>query len=222
VTPKRILIADDHGIFVAGLRHILQPAYDVIGSVADGRSLVQESARSKPDLIIADISMPLLNGIEALRQIRENDKKVKFLFLTMHPDVTYACEAMDAGASGYMLKHSVSSELFLAVDRVLSGKLYISPPLEERVLGNLADVSGGRKRRMTIKLTGRQREVLQLVAEGRSAKEIGAILGISPRTADFHKKELRKHLDVGTTAELVQYALRLGLVKPTVEKQPGD
>lgn len=210
----QVLIADDHGIFLAGLRHILEPKYEVVEAVADGRALVQAAEQWRPDVIIADVSMPLLNGIDAVRTIKKSNGDIRVIFLTMHPDVTYATEAIDAGALGYVLKHAVTSELLEALDRVLAGKRYISPPLADRVERSLTELASGRRRNFVVRLTPRQREVLQLVAEGRSAKEIADILSISPRTADFHKQALRKQLGVDSTAELVQQAVKLRLLDP--------
>lgn len=209
-----ILLADDHGIFVAGLRHILEPKYKVLEAVSNGQDLVDAAERLRPDLVIADISMPVLNGIDAVRQVMKIWPRAKVLFLTMHPDVTYACEAIEAGALGYALKHSVTEELLEAVSRVLAGKRYISAPLAARVEYALAELNSGRRRKMAVELTPRQREVLQLIAEGRAAKDIADILCISPRTADFHKQEIRKLLGARSTAELVQHAIKLRLVDP--------
>ena len=212
MSRPRVLLADDHGIIVDGLCRILESRFDVVGVVHDGRALVQEALRLRPDLILADISMPVLNGIDAVRQIRKQDVTMKVIFLTMHPDLHYATEAIEAGASGYVLKHSVTSDLLTAVERVLAGERYLSPKLAPRIEEALAEIGSGRKRSLSVDLTERQREVLQLIAEGRSAKEIADILSISPRTAEFHKRQLRKQLGVATTAELVQQALRLRLL----------
>ncbi|MEZ5361532.1 MAG: response regulator transcription factor [Bryobacterales bacterium] len=207
-----ILIADDHRIFAEGLRHILSPYCNVLGTVADGRELIEAAHTLKPELIVADISMPVLNGIDAVRRIRTKNADVKILFLTMHPDVTYATEAIAAGASGYVLKHSVTSELMTAVAAVLRGERYISPSLADKVEKSLVEVSTGRKRSISLSLSSRQREVLQLVAQGKSAKEIAELLFISTRTAEYHKQELRKKLGVASTAELVKQAVRLQLL----------
>ena len=177
----RILLADDHSIVAEGLRSLLEPEFDLIGIVEDGRALIAATEKLQPDVIIADISMPLLNGIEAVRQIKKTNKDVKVIFLTMHPDVTYAVSALEAGALGYVLKHSAPSELSTAVRSALKGKTYIAPLLEGEIM--LSPSKGVQERREEPShLTKRQREVLQLLAEGHLAKEIASILNISTRT----------------------------------------
>ncbi|MEO5925281.1 MAG: response regulator transcription factor [Bryobacteraceae bacterium] len=204
----RILLADDHRIVLEGLRGLLADEFELLGTAADGRELIDLCTRLHPDLVVADISMPLLNGIDAVRQLREQGVTAKFVFLTMHRDQTYATRALDAGASGYVLKHAASDELVTAIHAALRGETYMSealrnPAREESLL------TGGKA---LADITNRQREVLQLFAEGKSAKEVAALLGISPRTAETHKYKLMDELGVKTTAELVQYAIRHGLV----------
>ena len=181
-----ILLADDHKIILDGLRGVLEESFHVLASVTNGRDLVSEANRLQPDVIVADISMPLLNGIEAVRQLRESGCASKVVFLTMHPDPTYATRALQAGGSGYVLKHSAADELVVAIGEVLRGRTSISPELRNPAMTELL---GETKRHVkeTLELTGRQREVLQLLAEGKSAKEIGAILEISARTVEAHK-----------------------------------
>ena len=207
----RILLADDHKIVIEGLSGLLQEDFELVGAVTNGRDLVEEAARLQPDVIVADISMPLLNGIEAARQLRENGSAARIVFLTMHPDIIYATRALDAGASGYVLKHAASDELVAAIHEALRGRTYVSRQLRGPALEELLR-SPRQKTRSAIELTPRQREVLQLLAEGKSAKEIGALLDISPRTVETHKYKMMDDLGVRTSAELVQYAIRHGLV----------
>ena len=207
--PRRVLLADDHPIVIEGLRRVLEPDFEMVGEVADGHALVAAAERLRPDIIIADISMPLLNGIEAARQIRKIDRKVKIVFLTMHPDVTYASEALSAGGSAYVLKSSAGAEILEAIREALSGRLYVSPSInKEVVLIQMARAGRGNQP----ELTRRQREVLHLVSEGRSSKRMAEILHVSPRTIEFHRRSIMKMLALHTTAELVQYAIKHGIV----------
>ena len=207
--PK-VLVADDHRIVAEGLRGLLEPELELVEIVEDGRALLEAHDRIRPDVVVADVSMPLLNGIEAVRQLRQAGSRAKFVFLTMHPDVSYATEALEAGASGYVLKHSAPDELVTAVREALAGRTYITPRVAGAVLEALRKGGSGSE----VRLTSRQTEVLQLVAEGKSAKEIAAILNLSPRTVESHKYAIMDELGVKTTAELVQYAVKKGLVQP--------
>ena len=206
MTRPRILLADDHKIVAEGLRSLLEPEFELVGTVEDGRALIAAAKTLHPDVIVADISMPLLNGIEAVRQIKRSGNKAKVIFLTMHLDATYAARAFDAGALGFVPKHSASSELITAIHEALKGRTYIAPLAKD-----LGQVYGERRTDPARELTGRQREVLQLLAEGRSAKKIAAILEISPRTAEYHKYRMMEVLGIQTTAELIQYAIRHGI-----------
>jgi DNA-binding NarL/FixJ family response regulator len=205
----RLLLADDHRIVVEGLRSILAPEYELVGIVEDGRQLVEAAKRLKPDVIVADIAMPQLNGIDAVGQLRKDGCRAKVVFLTMHKDATYAAKALEVGASGFVLKHSASAELLTAIRAALLGKTYVT-----------TEVAEGLKRSTSMRtvavespsLTPRQREVLQLFAEGRSAKEVAAVLHISTRTAENHKARIMTQLGISTTADLVQYALRHGII----------
>jgi len=203
----RILLADDHRIVAEGLRSLLEPEFELLKIVENGRALVDASEKLRPDVIIVDISMPLLNGIEAVRQIKKGNKDIKVIFLTMHPDVTYAVSAMEAGAQGYVLKHSAPSELTTAVRKVLRGKTYITPLLENEIMVSRHKGSAERREESS-HLTRRQREVLQLLAEGYLAKEIAAKLNISSRTVEYHKYQMMKELGLKTAAELIRYAVR--------------
>ena len=205
----RVLIADDHTLVVDGLRRILEPECDVVGAVEDGRSLLAAAKQLQPDIILLDISMPLLNGVEAARRLRGAAPGAKVIFVTMHADATYVAGAFRAGASGYVLKRCASLELLKAINQVLSGREYVTP-LIGKDLGELpgwprgaGDASG--------ELTVRQREVVQLVAEGHPVKEIAAILNITGKTVAFHKANVMRRLGIRSTAELTKYALEHGI-----------
>lgn len=207
-----ILLADDHAIVLEGLRRVLQkPRFEVAGAVGDGAAMVRAAQSLQPDVIVADITMPVLNGIEAARQIRKINKKVKIIFLTMHPDITYATEALAAGGSGYVLKSSAGEELVTAIDEALRGRVYItqsiSGPVRQALEVGLPGHGSGQGR-----LTLRQREVLQLLVEGRTAKEIANVLCVSPRTVEFHKYRLMREIGVRTTPELTRWAIGHGII----------
>ena len=207
----RVLLADDHKIVLEGLKSLLEPEFELVGTVEDGRALVAEAARLRPDVIVADISMPQLNGIEAVRQIKEKDEKTKIVFLTMHPDPSYAASAFDAGASGFVLKHSAPSELITAIKEAIQGRTYITPLIAGDLIQTYQN-GGSPARHLKTVLSSRQREILQLLAEGKSAKEIGSLLSISARTVEFHKYRIMEQLNIKTSAELVQYAIKLGVL----------
>ena len=207
---ERILLADDHSLILTGVRALLADQFDLVEEVTDGRSLVTTALRLKPDLVILDVAMPLLNGIEAARQIKKAWPQAKLLFLTMHADSTYLREALQV-ADGYVLKSSASEELPDAVRCVLNGQRYLSKSIDWGSTGAVpphADASQG-----AANLTNRQREVLQLLAEGRSNKEMATILGVSTKTVEFHRAQMMRTLGVHTVAELTIQAIRLGLIK---------
>jgi len=207
----RVLLADDHRVLSEGLKSLLEPHFDVVGIVSDGRELLAAAQRLDPDVVVLDISMPSLNGIEAARQLRSASSRAKVIFLTMHREVTYAVLALESGASGFVLKHSAASELVTAIQEAIKGGTYISPQIASEVFVSFRrGVSGSAE--ASGELTPRQREVLQLVVEGRSAKEIAAMLHISRRTAEFHKARLMETLGVQNMAELIQYAIRAGII----------
>ncbi len=208
----RILLADDHKILLEAFTRLLSPAYDIVGAVSDGRALIQTAARIKPDVIVVDVSMPLLTGIEACRQLQPRLPETRWVFLTVNADPDLAAEAFRLGASAYLLKSSAASELFTAIQNALSGSLYLTPLLSKGV--PLAVFLNRNSNADTDKLTSRQREVLQLLAEGRVMKEVADILGVTPRTVAFHKYTIMQELGVKSSAELVQYAMKLGLVRP--------
>ena len=207
----RVLIADDHQIVLEGLRSLLQSEYEIVGEVEDGRSLVAEAERLRPELVVADISMPNLNGIDAARRIKKIDARIRIVFLTMHADVTYAAGAFEAGASGFVLKHSAPQELISAMRQAIQGKTYVTPMIAGDLIGAFqggAPLKGGLK----AELSPRQREVLQLIAEGKTIKEAATTLRISTRTVEFHKYRIMEQLDIKTSAELVQYAVKHGII----------
>lgn len=211
MSKVRVLLADDHKIVLEGLRSLLEPEFELVGTVEDGRALVALAKKLRPDVIVVDISMPLLNGIEAVGQIKKKDPHMKVVFLTMHPDVTYATRAFEAGASGYVLKHSASSELITAIREAIKGRTYVTPMIAGELMQFYKE--GGQPQwDVTRKLTARQREVLQLLAEGYSTKEISNILYISARTVEFHKYRMMELLNIKTSAELIHYAIRHGIV----------
>ncbi|MCC6390264.1 MAG: response regulator transcription factor [Bryobacterales bacterium] len=209
MTRKRVLLADDHPVVTEGLRRMLESDFEIAGVVEDGRELVKQAEALRPDLIIADISMPLLNGLEAARQIKKQFPRTKIIFLTMHDEVAYAADAFQSGADGYVIKSSAGKELLSAVGEVLAGKTYVPPALHELELQPPFAKTGHASKTAP---TGRQQEVLQLFAEGHTTKEIAHILNISPRTVEFHKYRLMEELNIRTSAELVQYALKHRIV----------
>ena len=211
MTRPRLLLADDHTLVLEGFRKLLESDFDLVGTVEDGRALLAAAPRLRPDVILLDISMPLLNGIDAARQLRKTLPSAKIIFLTMHADPGYVTEAFRVGARGYLLKRSAASELVRAIHEVLNGRYYVTPLVTKGVLAPL--LRPERKRRAASSpLTSRQREVLQLVAEGRSIKEIASILHVSVKTVEFHKSRIARELGVRTTAELTRYALEHGLL----------
>lgn len=207
----KILLADDHSMVIDGLRRLLEPEYEVVGAVNDGRAVFPEVQKLKPDVVVIDISMPLLNGLDCTRQLRESGCTARVLILTMHPDATLAQEALSAGASGYLLKSSPGSELKGALREILDGRTYLSPSVTRDVLAVMGRMTSIHEN-VWAHLTPRQREVLQLLAEGKSHKEIANILNVSVKTAEYHKYAILDTLGLKTNAELVQYAIRHGII----------
>ncbi len=205
----RVLLADDHALLLGAFEKLLSADCDIVGQVSDGRALVAAAEQLAPDIVVLDIAMPLLNGLEAARQIRRNSRSVKLIFVTMNEDTDIAAEAFRAGASGYVLKQSATSELLTAIRQVMAGHSYVTPLITEGLVGSLIrpDESGP-----GYELTPRQREVLQLLAEGRSMKEVGNVLNLTARTVAFHKYRIMEQLKVKSTAELVQYAVKHHIV----------
>jgi DNA-binding NarL/FixJ family response regulator len=219
MSKTKVLLADDHTIVAEGLRSLLEGEFEFVGTVGDGRALLDAARNLKPDVIVADISMPLLNGLDAARQLKRDGVTAKIVFLTMHAEAHLAAEAFRAGASGYVLKSSAGEELIAAIHEVAKGRAYVTPLITKDVLSFLMGAAR-QQRQPAVKLTPRQREVLQLIAEGRTMKEVASILDISVRTVESHKYEMMEALGVQTNAELVQYAIKIGLV--SVSPMPGD
>jgi len=211
VGRPRVLLADDHRVVAEGLKRLLADDFELVGVEEDGRALVATARKLAPDVIVADISMPHLNGIDALIQLRKDNPDVKVVFLTMHQEPAYARRALDAGAVGFVLKHSAPAELVLAVQAALKGQTFITPALAGDVLRqaqqDARDTADGDEL-----LTPRQREILQLLAEGRSAKEIAATLAISARTVEFHKYQIMEAHGLHNNAELIHFAIKHGIV----------
>lgn len=205
----RILIADDHSILLAGLKKLVEETHEVVGTVEDGRALIEAAERLKPDLILMDISMPLLNGLDAARQLKKLVPDSKLLFLTMHSSPTYATEAFKAGANGYLLKQSAASELPQAIVAVLRGQTYLTPAITREVLETALQPA---LKKSLSALTTRQREVLQLIAEGKGTKEVATILNVSVKTVEFHKGRLMEQLNLHSTPALIKFAIAEGLV----------
>lgn len=211
IARPRILLADDHRIVAEGLRSLLNAEFELLEVAEDGRALVEAAARLHPDVVVADISMPHLNGIEALAQLKRQNPRIKVVILTMHAEVAYARRALEEGAEGYVLKHAAPAELVAAIRAALNGQTYLTPALAGAVLSALRQ-GPELAREPSASLTPRQREILQLLAEGRSAKEIAATLGISARTVEFHKYQMMETLGIHTNAELVHFAIKNGIV----------
>jgi len=205
-----VLLADDHRLVAEGLKSLLSAEFELVGVVEDGRALIAAARKLRPDVIVADITMPHLNGIDALVQLKQDDPAVRVVFLTMHPEVAYARRAVEAGAAGYVLKHSAPAELIAAIRAALAGKTYLSPAVAGEVLQAMKH-EPDQAADPVAALTPRQREILQLLAEGRSAKEIAALLAVSARTVEFHKYQMMEKLELHTNAELVHFALKHGI-----------
>ena len=209
----RILMADDHAIVLAGLRKLVEAEGEVVGMVEDGRTLVDMAQQLRPDIVLLDISMPLLNGLDAARQLTKLVPESKLIFLTMHATPTYATEAFKAGAAGYLIKRSAAVELKQAIQAVMRGQHYMTPLITKDVLSATLQSPDGQPRKpLVTSLTQRQREVLQLVAEGKGTKTIASILNISVKTVEFHKFRIMSELNLHSTAELIKYAIAEGLV----------
>jgi len=206
----RLLLADDHTILVEGLKALLAPEFDVVATAGDGRAVLEAAEKHQPDLILLDISMPGLNGIEVARRLKQSNPDAKLIILTMHGDLSYVNAAFEAGASGYVLKQSAATELVTALHEVASGRRYVSSLIFKR-LGAEAPAFLRRSKTLSANLTSRQREVLQLVAEGRVRKEIAQILGVSVKTVEFHKQKITEKLAIHTDAALTAYAIRHGI-----------
>jgi DNA-binding NarL/FixJ family response regulator len=213
VSRVRVLLADDHRMVAEGLKSLLAEEFDLIAVVPDGRAMVNAAKQLRPDVIVADITMPHLNGIEALEEIEKFDPDVRVIFLTMHRDVAYARRALDAGAAGFVLKHSAPEELVLAVRAAIQGRTFITPTLAAEVLQALKRNPADVQDPVAI-LTLRQREILRLLVDGLTAKQIASRLDISPRTVEFHKYRMLESLGLKGSADLIHFAVQHGMVGP--------
>jgi DNA-binding NarL/FixJ family response regulator len=209
MSRPRVLLADDHRMMAEGLKALLPDEFELVGIVADGRAMIEAAERLRPDVIVADVAMPNLNGFEALTRLKKSHPNIKVVFLTMHQNAAYARRALDAGASGFVVKHSASEELVVAVHAALKGKTFITPSLTKQVVEEAK--TGARGERDARSLTSRQREILQLLAEGRSAKEIASELAISSRTVEFHKYQMMEMNGLRSSAELIHFAIKHGI-----------
>ena len=208
----RILLADDHTLFCSLLRDLLEPEYEVVGSVSDGKELLKTALSVRPDVVLADIGMPSLNGLDAGRRLKQANPQVKLIYLTMNNNVEYAREALQAGASAFVLKNALSSELLKAIRDALRGVSYVAPEIRQAMAETFIRDPNAVSRPQ--QLTDRQREVLQMLAEGRSLGEIAALLQISYRTVRFHKLRIMEELGISKNTELVKYAMKHGMISP--------
>lgn len=208
--PK-VLLADDHVLIAQALQHLLQKDFEVVGTVSDGRALLKAAGELLPDVVVVDIGMPLLNGLDAGEQLKSLYPHMKVIILTQNRDPRLAVEALRRKASGYLLKDSAASELTIAIREALRGRSYVSPLITPEMLDSASAPDQAHRSR---ELSPREREVLQLLAEGKSMKEVAALLDISPRTVEFHKYRIMELLGVRTNAELVQQAIKFGLIAP--------
>jgi len=208
----KVGIAEDHQLVLEGIRKVIEGQFEVVGTATNGREAVSMASEQSPDVMLMDIALPLLNGLDAARQIKLVDSSIRIVFVTIQTNRDYVREAFEAGASGYVLKQSASAELLSAINDVYHGKFFLSSVISERFLGGKSTVPEMNPLKLFTSLTPRQREVLQLVAEGRSAKEIAAQLYISVKTVEFHKKHLMEELNLRTSAELIRYAVEKGFV----------
>jgi DNA-binding NarL/FixJ family response regulator len=211
----QFLIADDHAIFAEALKAYIERRFPVVGIVSDGRALIEAAIKLKPEIIVADVAMPILNGLDAARRIRELSPKVKFVFLTMQVDPNLAAAALELGPIAFVLKHATGTELLTAIDRVLQGKSYLTPQLK-------ADdwvATRTRARQFTKELTQRQREIIQLFGEGRAMKEIAGLLDVSEKTVEFHKHHIMVSFNIKSNAHLILFALKQGLI--SIDPEPS-
>ncbi len=207
----RILLADDHSLVLKGVAGLLERRYQLVGASANGQALVAEALRLRPDIVVLDISMPILNGIDAAREIRRALPSAKLVFLTMHTNAIYLRKALEAGASAYVLKSGAAEELLTAIEQAWAGRIYITPDFDRNIIESVRE-KPAKTSRSPLDLTDRQRQILQLVAEGRQNKEIADILYVSPKTVEFHRSRLMAKLGAHSVAELTRFAIQEGLV----------
>ncbi len=208
MSKPRVLMADDHSIVLTGVRKLIEDRCEVVGMVENGRALVEAAERLRPDLIILDISMPLMNGLDAARQIKNVCLETKLIFLTMHTSPRFVTGAFKAGGNGYVLKHSASDELVQAIDTVLNGHTYLTSAIVQPMLDSLQQPG---QQKGVDDLTPRQREVLQLIGEGKGLKEIATVLNLSVKTVEFHKTCLMEQLNLHSTPALIRFSIAEGL-----------
>jgi two-component system, NarL family, response regulator NreC len=209
--PTRVLLADDHALIRQGLKALLETqGFQVVGEASDGQESLRLAEKTRPDVAILDISMPVLNGVDAARQLKKLSPNVKIVLLTQHDEDQYVTEALRVGAKGYVLKSQAANDLVQAIREVCRGSVYLSPSISRTVV----DAYVSKTYVSTDPLSGRERQVLQLVGEGKSTKDIALTLGISVKTAESHRARLMKKLDIHETASLVRYAIRRGLIQP--------
>jgi len=215
-----VLIADDHTMVVEAFRKLLEPQYEIVATVADGRSLLEVAPKLRPDVIVIDIGMPLLNGLAAGQRLKQVVPRAKLIYVTMNEDADVASEALRGGASAYLLKSSAASELLKGIHEALRGGSYVTPQIKRAIMDSF--VRSPKPRPAVKKLTARQTEVLQLLAEGRLMKEVGAVLGLTTRTVAFHKYRIMEALGVKTNAELIQFAVKNHVVASQMSGFPTD
>jgi DNA-binding NarL/FixJ family response regulator len=206
----RVMLADDHTLFVEAFRKLIETNFEIVGTVADGRALLETAPKLNPDAIVIDIGMPLMNGLEAGIRLKQLIPRVKLIFLTMNTDPDLAVEAMHFGASGYLLKTSAATEIVSTIHMALKGKSHVTPQIARGI--EKAFIKDPRGKVHKRQLTPRQREVVQLLAEGKSMKEVASILNLTPRTVAFHKYRVMEELNIATTAELIQFAIKSRIV----------
>jgi DNA-binding NarL/FixJ family response regulator len=202
----RIILADDHALLLGAFKSLLEPEFEVVGTFLNGQALVEGAGSLQPNVIVLDIGMPLMNGLSAGHQLKKDIPGVKLIYLTMNLDPDLAAEAVRLGASGYLLKSSATSELPYAIREALTGRSYLTPLITAGMVGSF--VQSLKRKKPAHELTLRQKEVLQLLTEGRSMKEVAAILNVTPRTVAFHKYTMMEQLNIKTSAELIQYAIK--------------
>ena len=210
MSKPRILLADDHTLVAEALKRLLEPEFEVVGTVGDGRALLKEAVRLHPDVVLLDLNMPLLNGLDAGKQLKQSLPKIKIIIVTMHEDLDTAAETLGTWASGYVLKRSAGNELLKAVREVMRGRRYVTPILTNAILTQFSGDSRGDGVRG---LTQRQREVLQLLAEGHTMKEAAAILHVATRTVAFHKYRIMQEFGLENNSDLLRFAMKQGLVQ---------
>jgi DNA-binding NarL/FixJ family response regulator len=208
--PPRVILADDHKLILDALKNLVEPEFEVVGTFVDGLSLLEGAPNLNPNMIVLDIGMPMMNGINAGQRLKQLMPSVRLIYLTMNEDPDMAAEAFRLGASGYLLKKSAGAELVQALRQVVRGGTYVTPLMTKDMVGSF--IQNFKRRKSTNHLTLRQKEVLQLLAEGRSMKEVAFILNVSPRTVAFHKYTMMEHLNIRSSAQLIEYAMRSAVV----------